>query len=179
MTDKRDIAPPIWEQAAAFVEEHLELVVEYIRRDTWKLKVQDVADNLKLKMCHRRDPRIKSYSANIYYTETQLLEWIKCSKDPIYFLTKYVKIVSVDDGVIPFTLWDYQKDVIKTYQNNRFVISMQSRQSGKCHSKDTKYRIRNKKTGEIMEISAEEFHELNRRKQAVPGNPRKMPLDSD
>jgi len=124
----REIAPPIWEQAAAFVEQNLELVVEYIRRDTYNVIVPDVSDEIKLKNCYRKDPRIKAYSANLWYDELQLLEWIKCSKDPIYFLSKYVKIVSLDDGIVPFKLWDYQKDIIVTYQKNRFVISMQSRQ---------------------------------------------------
>jgi len=127
----KQLAPPIWEQAAAFVEQNLDVAVEYIRRDTWNVEVPDIEDHVKLKNCYRNDPRIKSFSANIFYSELQLLEWVKCSKDPVYFLTKYVKIVSLDYGIVPFKLWDYQKDIIKTYVQERFVISMQSRQSGK------------------------------------------------
>lgn len=55
----------------------------------------------------------------------------------VYFCEKYIKIISVDDGVIPFKLYDYQRDLLEKYQNNRFILSLQCRQSGKCVTGDT------------------------------------------
>lgn len=125
------IAPPIWEQAAALVEQNIDLVVEYIKRDTFDVEVPDVDDEIKIDNCYRKDTRIKSYSANIFYTELQLLEWIKCSRDYIYFLKKYGRIITLDEGIQPFELYDYQEKEIQQFEENRFSILLQCRQSGK------------------------------------------------
>lgn len=67
-------------------------------------------------------------------TQDQVIEYILCS-DPItgpsYFIKKYIKIVHVDHGLIPFNLWDFQEDIIEKVNNNRFVICKMARQSGK------------------------------------------------
>jgi hypothetical protein len=65
------------------------------------------------------------------YTQEQLVEIAKCSKDPIYFIEKYVKIVSIDDGIIPFKLWGFQRRLINAIHKNRFTVSKLQRQSGK------------------------------------------------
>ena len=65
------------------------------------------------------------------FTKEQLVEYIKCADDPIYFIESYCKIISLDHGLIPFKLYDYQKNFILAIHNNRKVISMQPRQSGK------------------------------------------------
>ena len=58
-------------------------------------------------------------------------EFIKCSKDPIYFIKKYIKIVSLDEGVIPFDLYDFQEDMVNRFHSKRFNIAKLPRQSGK------------------------------------------------
>ena len=110
------------------------------------------------------NPNLVSREDNFEYTQEQLEEYARCYKDPIYFIEKYVKIISIDDGVIPFKMWKFQKRLIKAIHKNRFTISKLQRQSGKCHEKTTKYTIRNKKTGEIYNVSAEQFHEMQRSK---------------
>lgn len=67
----------------------------------------------------------------IHLSAEELDEYIKCSKDPIYFIEKYVKIVSVDEGIVPFSMWGFQKDIVRTFHNNRFVICKLARQTGK------------------------------------------------
>tara|TARA_Y100000296_G_scaffold78645_1_gene101663 strand:- start:276 stop:1823 length:1548 start_codon:yes stop_codon:yes gene_type:complete len=52
-------------------------------------------------------------------------------KDPIYFIQQYIKIVSLDEGLIPFKLYDFQKEMVGTFHNNRFTICKLPRQSGK------------------------------------------------
>jgi hypothetical protein len=67
-------------------------------------------------------------------TQEQVDEYLLCSDPitgPIYFIKKYIKIVSVDKGVVPFEMWDFQEDIIEKVNNNRFVICKMARQSGK------------------------------------------------
>jgi hypothetical protein len=67
----------------------------------------------------------------ISLTEEQLTEFVKCSQDPIYFVKKYLKIVNVDKGLVPFELWSFQERMIKSFHDNRFTICKIGRQSGK------------------------------------------------
>ena len=67
-------------------------------------------------------------------TQDQILEYLKCADPvdgPTYFIRKYIKIVHVDRGLVPFDLWDFQEEIINTVNNNRFVICKMARQSGK------------------------------------------------
>ena len=57
-------------------------------------------------------------------------EIVKCGKDPIYFIDNYSKITHPQDGLIPFRLYDFQKELLKDYQNNRFNIILKARQLG-------------------------------------------------
>ena len=74
---------------------------------------------------------LKESGINIKFTEEQVKEYIKCASDPVYFIEKYIKVVSLDKGLIPFKLSDYQEDMVKTVHNNRFIIAKLPRQSGK------------------------------------------------
>jgi len=82
------------------------------------------------KQSYRDNPLLKRVGVSLNYTQEELEEYIKCSKDPIYF-TKYIKIITLDDGVAPFDMYDFQKDMIKTFHDNRFVITKCPRQVGK------------------------------------------------
>ena len=80
---------------------------------------------------YKGNPNLKSAQVHHNYTEKEVAEFIKCSKDPVYFIQKYVKIVSIDEGLIPFNLYPFQKDIIGTFHKNRFTICKLPRQSGK------------------------------------------------
>ena len=77
------------------------------------------------------NPNLKPAGENIQFSKEQVEEYIKCSKDPIYFIKKYIKVVSLDEGLVPFDLYDYQKDIVEKIHDNRFVIAKLPRQSGK------------------------------------------------
>ena len=77
------------------------------------------------------NPNLKPVGVQQQFTPEQVKEYIKCSQDPTYFVEKYVRIVAVDKGLIPFEMYDYQKDLIKTLHENRFVIGKLPRQTGK------------------------------------------------
>ena len=83
---------------------------------------------------YRANPQLKREGIQIEFTQEQVEEYIKCASDPIYFIQNYVKVVHVDKGVIPFSMWDFQKDMIKTFHENRFSIVKCPRQVGKTVS---------------------------------------------
>lgn len=60
----------------------------------------------------------------------KLSEIIKCGKEPIHFINKYVKIQHPIKGVIDFKTYPFQDDCIDAFQKNRFNIILKSRQLG-------------------------------------------------
>jgi hypothetical protein len=84
----------------------------------------------KNKESYRDNPLLKRIGVQVNFTEEQVDEYIKCSKDPIYF-AKYIKIITLDEGVTDFKMYDFQKDMINTFHNNRFTIMKCPRQVGK------------------------------------------------
>ena len=77
------------------------------------------------------NPNLKKANVAQEWTEEEIKEYAKCMKDPMYFIQNYIKIVSLDDGLVPFKLYDFQKEMIGTFHNNRFTICKLPRQSGK------------------------------------------------
>jgi hypothetical protein len=65
------------------------------------------------------------------YTLDQVKEISRCIQDPIYFIETYCQIVSLDRGLVPFKLYDCQKEKVNVILNNRKVILMEGRQQGK------------------------------------------------
>jgi superfamily II RNA helicase len=77
------------------------------------------------------NPNLKASDVKHDWTKEQLEEYAKCARDPIYFVQNYVKIISLDKGLVPFELYDFQEEMVRTVHNNRFVIAKLPRQSGK------------------------------------------------
>ena len=61
---------------------------------------------------YKGNPNLKSALVQQEYTEDQVKEFIRCQKDPIHFIEQYVKIISLDEGLIPFKLYPFQKDIV-------------------------------------------------------------------
>ena len=74
---------------------------------------------------------LKAAGVNINFSEKQIEEYVKCSQDPLYFIKHYVKIVSLDKGLVPFDPYEFQEEMIEAVHTNRFVICKMPRQSGK------------------------------------------------
>lgn len=74
---------------------------------------------------------LKKGDVNIEWTSEMVQEYIKCAKDPVYFIKNYIKIVHVDRGLVPFELWDFQEDIVRLADKERFVICKLPRQVGK------------------------------------------------
>jgi hypothetical protein len=77
------------------------------------------------------NPNLPLPEEEISLTESELKEYIKCQSDPNHFIETYVKIVNVDKGIIPFKMYGFQKDIVQTLEDNRFVICKLARQTGK------------------------------------------------
>lgn len=75
--------------------------------------------------------KLKRANVPVTYTKQQVKEYVRCSTDIVYFVRKYVKIVNVDEGIVPFNLWPFQENMINTFTNNRFSICKLPRQVGK------------------------------------------------
>jgi hypothetical protein len=80
---------------------------------------------------YRNNPKLKLPGVELQYTEEQLKEYVKCAKDPVYFCEKYIKVKTLDKGIVPFNLYQYQKNFVNAIHDNRFTISKWPRQCGK------------------------------------------------
>ena len=78
------------------------------------------------------NPNLKKANVQQEWTKEELEEYTRCMKDPIYFIQNYIQIVSLDEGLVPFKLYDFQKEMVGTFHNNRFTICKLPRQSGKA-----------------------------------------------
>ena len=74
---------------------------------------------------------LKAANVKQEFTKEQVEEYLKCSEDPLYFINNYVKIVTLDHGLVQFEPWDFQQDMIQKIHDNRFIICKFPRQTGK------------------------------------------------
>ena len=75
------------------------------------------------------NPNLKSVGQPVEWTEESVTEYQKCMEDPQHFIENYVQIVHVDKGLVPFDMYPYQKKMIRTFNDNRFVICKMPRQT--------------------------------------------------
>lgn len=81
--------------------------------------------------CYLGNLKIKKDGVTMRFSPEMIEEYQKCKDDIVYFAKNYIKIVHVDDGLIPFDMYDFQEDLINNINDNRFSISLCSRQIGK------------------------------------------------
>ena len=77
------------------------------------------------------NPNLKNVGQKINWTEDNLTEYMLCKDDSEHFIRNFVKIIHVDRGLVSFEMYDYQKDMVHTFNDNRFVICKMPRQTGK------------------------------------------------
>ena len=77
------------------------------------------------------NPLLKKANTAIEFTEDQIIEFLKCKQDPVYFANNYIKIVSLDEGLTQFHPYHFQEKLIHNFHNNRFNICKMPRQTGK------------------------------------------------
>ena len=77
------------------------------------------------------NPNLKKANVAVEFTQEQVLEFVKCKNNPVYFAKNYIKIVSLDYGEIPFKMYPFQEKLISNFHGNRFNICRMPRQTGK------------------------------------------------
>ena len=77
------------------------------------------------------NPNLKKANTPIEFSEENIVEFLKCKEDPVYFARNYIKIVSLDEGLVPFNMYDFQEKLIKNFHESRFNICKMPRQTGK------------------------------------------------
>ena len=156
-----------------FVDDNLDTCLKYLKKRTNKFVVNDWAlDDIPSDWWYSGKEgllRAKIRGIGDIYTAFQKLEWFKCAIDIKYFVKKYVKIISIDEGIIPFELYPYQEKSLDLYNSERFVINLSSRQTGKTQtfaSFALHYSIFNKaKTTAVLAHKADQAQEILERIQ--------------
>jgi len=77
------------------------------------------------------NPNLKKANTQVEFTAKDIEEFIKCKEDPVYFAMNYVKIVTLDEGLMPFQPYHFQERLINNFHHNRFNICKMPRQTGK------------------------------------------------
>jgi len=77
------------------------------------------------------NPLLKKANTAIEFSQEQILEFVKCKNDPVYFAKNYVQIVTLDHGLQLFKPYHFQEKLIRNFHSNRFNICKMPRQTGK------------------------------------------------
>ena len=77
------------------------------------------------------NPNLKKANTPIEFTEENIIEFLKCKDDPVYFANNYIKIVSLDEGLTQFKPYHFQEKLIRRFHEHRFNICKMPRQTGK------------------------------------------------
>jgi hypothetical protein len=85
-------------------------------------------------MARTRNPNLKKANQIVEYTHEQVLELKRCAEDPVYFIKKYIRIQHPIQGSIPFELYDYQEDMVRSFHKNRYTVVLSARQTGKSQT---------------------------------------------
>lgn len=108
---------------------------------------------------------IKTANVTQKFTEKHIEELLACQDPetgPHYFLDNFFYIQHPVKGKLKYSAFEYQNRLVDSYHKYRFNINLLPRQSGKCLDKNINIRIMNKTTGEILEISIEEFYNMQK-----------------
>ena len=95
-----------------------------------------IADTTKLKpdTHYLGNINVKKDGVEEDWSQEKVAEYAKCMQDPAYFARTYVKIINLNDGLVPFDLYPYQEQMFKHFNDSRFSVVLACRQSGKSIS---------------------------------------------
>ena len=77
------------------------------------------------------NPLLKKANTSIDFSQEQIIEFVRCKNDPVYFAKNHVQIVTLDHGLQPFKPYEFQEKLINNFHENRFNICKMPRQTGK------------------------------------------------
>lgn len=133
----KNIKPEVTTNEDIFPD-HVPVIPFDVQREKEKEQTRKLADEIR-KKSGKYEPIIvtnsgiaKKVSELTNYEQEE--EIIRCAKNPIYFIETYLTIFDQTQGlaglIIPFRLFDFQKDLIQTYRSNRLVVANKYRQAG-------------------------------------------------
>ena len=79
---------------------------------------------------YQGDINFRNGNINFKYISEEQEEIVRCASDVIYFANKYCHAMT-DEGIRKISLRDYQQDMLRDFQDNRYIIMLASRQIGK------------------------------------------------
>jgi len=106
------------------------------------------------------NPALPTAEAQFDWTPHMISELKKCKENVLHFAENYFYIVNLDEGKQKIQLHSYQKKALRMIRDNRFTLFLFSRQTGKCLKMNTLCKIRDKKTGEIQELTIEQIFDI-------------------
>jgi len=62
--------------------------------------------------------------------EKLIEEFKRCSQDPVYFISNYIKVTHPVRGLVPFKLYPFQERILSNLESHRFNILRKFRQAG-------------------------------------------------
>jgi hypothetical protein len=77
------------------------------------------------------NPNLKRGGVQVNWTPELVQEYVKCKNDVVYFVTKYMKIININEGLVNFIPYPYQRDMLKTMADERYTVIATARQAGK------------------------------------------------
>ena len=80
------------------------------------------------------NPNVKRDGVSEQWTAESITEYKKCMDNPIYFAETHLKVINLDEGLVPFKLYPYQEEMFGRFNEHRFNIILACRQSGKSIS---------------------------------------------
>lgn len=107
---------------------------------------------------YKGNKELKKHGVEHEYTEEEIKEYIKCSKDIVHFAQNYIKVVHPDKGLINIDLYPFQTDMLKHFADNRNSICLASRQVGKCNIGVTLIKVRRKQRNSFASTSTDTIY---------------------
>ena len=102
---------------------------------TSSLQIAQIPDSkLRPDTHYLANPHVKKDGVEEDWTKDMVSEYAKCMSDPAYFARTYLKVINLNDGLVPFDLYPYQEKMFDHFMNNRFSVILACRQSGKSIS---------------------------------------------
>ena len=98
--------------------------------------MQTITDTTKLagNNHYLGNPHVKKDGVEEDWEPSKVQEYAKCMSNPVHFAKNHVKIINLNDGLVPFELYPYQEEMFEHFRSNRFSVLLACRQSGKSIS---------------------------------------------
>lgn len=95
------------------------------------MQIETSNKEVNLADCYNGNINLKRAGVKSQMNVFEMDEYMKCFGDVKYFVKNYVKIIGLDEGIVPFVLYPFQERMLDTMADNRFSVHLTPRQFGK------------------------------------------------